>query len=74
MKNYRDFEDYLTEKHHEALNLCRQASDDRVKPILEALEALHATQNGSPLIKYQHAWELAMIMTEDAIDTERGER
>ena len=41
--------------------------------LYEALEQLHAEQNGPPLEKYKTRWEEAMRKTEDALAKARGE-
>jgi hypothetical protein len=41
--------------------------------LYEALEELHAQQNGPPLEKYKTRWEKAMRKTEAALAKARGE-
>lgn len=41
-----------------------EAENDRLR---EALEALRDVQNGSPLIKYENAWNEAMRLTDAAL-------
>ena len=41
--------------------------------LYEALEHLHAEQNGPPLEKYKKRWEEAMRKTEAALSKARGE-